>query len=73
MVRNAKIYTIVTQCFIQMFVLMYLGYKLGADWWLKDATWGAVLCVTGAIIGLVNMIVTVIKVGDVFDKRKDIQ
>lgn len=73
MVKGAKIYTIVTQCLIQMFVLMYLGYKLGTDWWLKSGTWGAILCVTGAILGLVIMMCTIVKAGDVFDKRKDIQ
>ncbi|MFI3329186.1 MAG: hypothetical protein R3Y05_01720 [bacterium] len=73
MVKGAKIYTIVTQCFIQMFVLMFLGYKIGADWLIKDANWGAILCVLGAIIGLINLVVTIMKAGDIFDKRKDIQ
>ncbi len=73
MVKGAKIYTIVTQCFLTMFILMYLGYKLGADWWLKSGTWGAILCVTGALIGIANLIITMVKVGGIFDKRKDIQ
>lgn len=72
MVKGIKIYTLVSQCLIQMFVLMYLGYKLGADWWLKDGTWGAILCVSGAIIGIVIMMLTIVKAGGVFDKRKDV-
>lgn len=70
--KGMRAYAVVTQCLIQMFALMYLGYKIGADWWLKDNTWGAVLCVVGAIIGIIVMIKTVIKVGDVSDKRKDV-
>lgn len=73
MVRGVKIYAIISQCLIQMFVLMYLGYKLGADWWLEDGTWGAIFCVLGALLGIILMIRTVIKAGDIFDKRKDVQ
>lgn len=73
MVKGVKIYAIVSQCLIQMFVLMYLGYKIGADWWLKSGTWGAILCVIGAILGIVLLMVTVVKAGGVFDKRKNVQ
>lgn len=71
--KGIKMYVVVSQGLIQMFVLMYVGYKLGADWWLNDGTWGAILCVVGAIIGIISMMFTVIKAGDVFDKRKNIQ
>lgn len=73
MVRGVKIYSVVSQCLIQMFVLMYLGYKIGADWVIKDGNWGAILCVIGAILGIILMICTVMKAGDVFDKRKNVQ
>ncbi len=73
MVKGIRVYAIVSQCLIQMFLLMFLGYKLGTDWWLKDGTWGAVLCVIGALMGLVLMVSTIMKVGGSFDKRKDIQ
>ncbi len=73
MVRGVKIYAVVSQCLIQMFVLMYLGYMLGAQWWLKDGMWGAIFCVIGALLGIILMIRTVIKAGDIFDKRKNVQ
>lgn len=73
MAKGSKVYVLVTQCFIQMFVLMYLGYKLGGTWWLNNSVASAILCVVGALIGLINLVATVMKEGDVFDKRKDIQ
>lgn len=73
MVKGAKIYVLVTQSFLQMIVLMYIGYKLGTSWWLESTTWGAIFCAIGAVIGLVTMIITVMKAGDASDERKDIQ
>ncbi len=70
--KKIRLYTIVSQGIIQTLVLMFLGYKLGTDWWLNSSTYGGVLAVVGGIIGIILLIINTIKVGDVFDKRKDI-
>lgn len=69
---KTKVYVLVSQSLIQMFVLMYLGYKLGTDWWLKSTMWGAILCVVGALIGIITMMTTLMKAGGMFDKRKNV-
>lgn len=71
--KKIRLYAVISQGIIQTLVLMYLGYRLGCDWWLNDTTWGGVLAVVGGIIGIVLLILNTMKVGDVFDKRKDIQ
>lgn len=70
--KNARLYAILTQGFLQMFVLAYLGYKIGADWWLKSDVYGALFAGIGVIIGVVLLGIMVVKESVTIDKRKDI-
>ncbi len=71
--KTAKLYTLITQGFIQIFVLIFVGYKLGTSWWLDSTAYGALFAGIGAIIGVILMITTLLKAGDIFDKRKNVQ
>lgn len=66
--KSVRMYALVTQGLIQTIVLMYLGYKLGADWWLDSTFYGGLFALLGIIIGLVYTIYSIIKVGEKFDK-----
>ena len=68
MTKTVKLYAIVTQGFIQTLILAFLGYMLGAKWWLKEAVWGGVFAILGAIIGIVFLVITLLKVGKTDDK-----
>ncbi len=70
--KTAKLYTLVTQGIIQTFVLIFLGYKIGADWWLKEQMYGAMFAGIGAILGIILLIISLMKAGDIFVKRKDV-
>lgn len=70
--KNARLYAILTQSFVQIFVLTYVGYKLGTGWWLDSEMYGALFAGIGVIIGVLLMIIIVVKESKDIDKRKNV-
>lgn len=68
--KYAKYYAIATQGIVSMIVLLLAGFFIGRaiD---KDSIWPGILAAIGAIIGLILFIITLLKLMNEEDKKKD--
>lgn len=67
-IQLAKLYSIITQGFITIIVLIgtgiFIGYKIN-----KDSAWPIILAVIGALMGIVSMIIMLLKLNLDGDKN----